>query len=80
MVISHSYNWYSSYVEPIFKDTDKDPIHGDYIPNVLMSALKHNHGETSDNNEADISDDKSVSDNKGYGTFADDLIIIDQSE
>merc|ERR1712105_10496 len=49
-----------SYVEPIFKDTDKDPIHGDYIPNVLMNALKHNSGETSDNNEDNISDDKSM--------------------
>ena len=67
---------YSSYVEPIFKDTDKDPVHGDYIPNVLRNALKQN---PSDNSDDGISDDRSVSDNKGYGTFADDLIVIDQS-
>ena len=77
--VYNSYYRYSSYVEPIFKDTDKDPLHGDYTPNVLKNALKHKDGESSEKSEDDISDDKSVSDNKGYGTFADDLVVIDQS-
>ena len=81
MVKRYSYKWSSSYVEPIFKDTEDDFSQGNYIPNVLMKAINLNHGETSEPYENhNNSDDKSVSNNQGYGTFVDDLIVTDSQQ
>ena len=53
---SYHYQFACRYEEPIYEDNVNDPVHGDYIPDVLKKSLKPEENEASMNTNSESQD------------------------